>query len=289
MARRDQPYLSLYVQDFLTDEKLIECSASTTGVYIRLMCIMHKSETYGEILLKQKYKQSENQTKNFAIQIARQMPYEVLTIERALDELIEEEVLTLNGDSLIQKRMVKDHQLSETRAKAGKKGGLKKNNLARNFAKAKNEANTEIEYEYENDNILKEGGLEEENFLKENDEFFKISNSNFFKKISAFFSQTSEAQKMRMLGDLIRIHREGKLSDLSKQTNAYISYKHMTGESVHRWQNYVQEWQNENWVELLKKQNEKSNSKTKPISNGKISGTSAVISGTTYSEFADDC
>ena len=43
MALRDQPYLPLYVQDFLTDEKLAECSAMATGVYIRLMCIMHKS------------------------------------------------------------------------------------------------------------------------------------------------------------------------------------------------------------------------------------------------------
>ena len=60
MALRDQPYLPLYVQDFLTDEKLIECSASATGVYIRVMCIMHKSDPYGMILLKQKDKQTSS-------------------------------------------------------------------------------------------------------------------------------------------------------------------------------------------------------------------------------------
>ncbi len=54
MALRNQPYFPLYVQDFLTDEKLAECSAESTGVYIRLMCILHKSEEYGCILLKTK-------------------------------------------------------------------------------------------------------------------------------------------------------------------------------------------------------------------------------------------
>ena len=47
MALRDQPYIPLYVQDFMTDEKLNECSAATTEVYIRLMCVMHKSEKIG--------------------------------------------------------------------------------------------------------------------------------------------------------------------------------------------------------------------------------------------------
>ena len=41
MALRDQPYLPLYVLDFLVDEKLAYCSAESTGVYIRLMCILH--------------------------------------------------------------------------------------------------------------------------------------------------------------------------------------------------------------------------------------------------------
>jgi hypothetical protein len=66
MALRDQPYIPLYIQDFLTDEKLIECSAQATGVYVRLMCIMHKSEDYGKILLRQKDKQKPKQIENFA-------------------------------------------------------------------------------------------------------------------------------------------------------------------------------------------------------------------------------
>ena len=74
----------------MTDEKLAECSAETTGVYIRLMCLMHKSQEYGVILLKQKDKQTGKQISDFALKITRQMPYTTDTIERALAELLEE-------------------------------------------------------------------------------------------------------------------------------------------------------------------------------------------------------
>lgn len=167
MALRDQPYLPLYIQDFLTDERLNECSAESTGVYIRLMCIMHKSEDYGTILLKQKDKQTGKQTSDFATKLVRQMPYDADTIERALEELLEEEVLRIEGDYLYQKRMVKDGRLSDIRASAGKKGGRKKaeidfaNSFANDFAIAKSVANTEIEIEYENDNESV-GDIEEE-------------------------------------------------------------------------------------------------------------------------------
>lgn len=125
MALRDQPYLPLYVQDFLTDEKLNECSAESTGVYIKILCVMHKSNPYGTILLKQKDKQSENICLNFANKLARHLPYPLLIIEKALKELIEEDVLQLNGNSLSQKRMIRDYNISTKRAEAGKKGGKK--------------------------------------------------------------------------------------------------------------------------------------------------------------------
>lgn len=166
MALRNQPYLPLYVQDFLTDEKLIECTAESTGVYIRLMCILHKSDEYGCILLKQKDKQTDSNIKNFALKLAKQMPYDLSIIECSLKELIEEKVLILEEDILYQKRMRKDGILSDKRAEAGKKGASKK--VAKYFAKANNKANietneeanyqatpeNEIEYENEIDNDI---------------------------------------------------------------------------------------------------------------------------------------
>lgn len=164
MALRDQPYIPLYIQDFLTDEKLMECSAESTGVYIKLMCLMHKSEQYGTILLKQKDKQTDNQIKNFALKIARFLPFEIDVIERSLNELISEKVLQLEEDFLSQKRMIRDNNLSVIRSSVGSKGGKKTQenikDFATNFAKAKSKANyeyeNEIEIEYELDNNEKE-------------------------------------------------------------------------------------------------------------------------------------
>lgn len=166
MALRDQPYLPLYVQDFLTDEKLADCSAQSTGVYIRLMCLMHKSSKYGCILLKQKDKQNESTIQNFAFKLARQMPYTVDVIAAALEELLEEDVIQIEGDMLSQKRMVKDAKLSDTRSSAGKRGkkSTKKSerenfagDFASDFAEAKSQANTENENEIENETDNEEG------------------------------------------------------------------------------------------------------------------------------------
>jgi len=182
MALRNQPYFPLYVQDFMTDEKLNECSAKANGVYIRLMCLMHKSEEYGTILLKQKYKQNFNFAENlptdlpqqnwqqipfFAEQLSKQMPFSIEEISSGLEELLREKVVQIEGDILFQKRMVKDGILSDKRASAGLKGAKKTNskhqkeNFADNFAAANSSANNaanpeneiEIESEIETENI----------------------------------------------------------------------------------------------------------------------------------------
>ena len=147
MALRDQPYLPLYVMDFVTDEKLEQCSAESTGVYIRLMCYMHKSVPYGTVTLNQKCKSDGDAVAGFAKMLSRPMPYDTAVIERSLKELIEMGVLTLDGDVLIQKRMVRDSEISEKRAFAGSKGGKQKSSKS----EAKSKQNTENEIEIENE------------------------------------------------------------------------------------------------------------------------------------------
>lgn len=132
MALRDQPYLPLYVQDVLTDEKLIECSASSHGVYLRLLCILHKQQIYGLLCLKQKHKQSESKFENFAKMLAQQMPFEAKQIQEALEELDREGVIKIDTDNLIQKRMFEDGQLSLIRSENGKKGG---SNVTKQYGK----------------------------------------------------------------------------------------------------------------------------------------------------------
>lgn len=126
MSLRNQPYFPMYVQDFLTDEKLMECSALATGVFIKTMCIMHKSDQYGTILLKAKDKSHESQIKNFAHKLTKSLPWGIEIIEQGLDELVSENVMQIEGDLLIQKRMVKDNEISLKKAVAGKKGANKR-------------------------------------------------------------------------------------------------------------------------------------------------------------------
>jgi hypothetical protein len=150
MALRDQPYFPLYVQDFLTDEKLNCCSAATQGVYIKILCILHKQEEYGCILFKQKDKQTDDKLKNFALKFAKLLPFDSNTIHEALIELIDEGVLIIDGDKLYQKRMVKDGEISLTRSKAGKIGGGNPNLFKQNdkqMFKQKYKQNTENENE----------------------------------------------------------------------------------------------------------------------------------------------
>lgn len=161
MALRNQPYLPLYVNDFLTDEKLIRCSASTNGVYIRLMCQMHKSEEYGIFLIKDKDKISDDVIDDFARVFSQFSPYDSNTVRDAFQELLDEDVIYIYRNKLCQKRMIKDNEISEKRAISGKKGATEKwknnkdihNKFATEFAIAKPIANTEYDNEDINNNI----------------------------------------------------------------------------------------------------------------------------------------
>lgn len=201
MALRNQPYIPLYIQDIMTDEKLNECSASTHGIYIKgIMCLMHKSEEYGKILLKQKYKQNGSKYKNFACQLAKNLLYTEKEIEVALEELIREGVCYFDDDSLCQKRMIRDNEISLKRSVSGKIGGEKtKNNNTistkkqNNFALAKSEANSE----YENTN---EYVIEIKNDIVNRVENFKLEVGLYSypeKTLSDFFNYWSELNKSK--------------------------------------------------------------------------------------------
>ena len=150
MSLKNKPYLPLYIQDYLTDEKLNECNPASQGIYIKIMCLMTKSKEYGVILLEQKYQQNSSKVENFACKLVKHLTFTKEEIESALDDLIKNDVLQLNGDRLEQKRMIRDAYISDERAKAGKKGGDKAK-FAKGFAKAKNIANTDIDNDIEND------------------------------------------------------------------------------------------------------------------------------------------
>lgn len=212
MALRDQPYIPLYIQDFLTDEKLIECSAESTGVYIRLMCIMHKSEEYGTILLRQKEQQASQQDYNFAVKLSKYMPYSLETITQAIQELIEEGVIHINGCKLLQKRMIKDNNVSLVRAESGKKGGFATAKKVAS-ATAKKVANSEYEYISENVSV------------------------NVVKKRKSFIKPTIEEVKDYCI-------ERGNMVDADKWFDYYESNGWMVGKNkMKNWKAAVRTWE----------------------------------------------
>lgn len=182
MALRDQPYLPLYVQDFLTDEKLAECTASATGVYIRLMCLMHKSEQYGKILLRQKERQNKNIAEVFAQKLTKHMPFSESEIREAITELLEVGIIFYDDFALCQKRMIHDNEISCKRSKSGKKGAeitnrksLKKESERGGcFAEAKPSAKVRQNRENENE-IHSYENKDEISVLKEEESYSEIT------------------------------------------------------------------------------------------------------------------
>lgn len=172
MALRNQPYFPLYVQDYLTDEKLNLCSWQTQGIYIKILCILHKQKEYGCILFKQNDKQNEITCLDFASILIRNLPCQLNEMVSALNELIDNEVLVIDGNKLMQKRMYKDGKTSEARSQAGKKGGGNPNLFKQN-PKQKDKQITEDE-------------IEDENIIEIKDSIKVLCNGKFEKVLESF-------------------------------------------------------------------------------------------------------
>jgi hypothetical protein len=123
-ALRDQPYIPLYVQDLLSDEKLKYCSATAHGVYFLLICILHKQENYGCFLLEHEFKENKNKINGLSAMLSYQMPFKEEVIYEGISDLIKYKVMHLDGDMFFQKRMVRDGKISDAKAQSGKAGGL---------------------------------------------------------------------------------------------------------------------------------------------------------------------
>jgi len=221
MALRQQPYFPLYVQDYLTDEKLNLCSASAQGVYIKLLCIFHKSETYGGFLIKQKDKQTSNQIQNFAYKFAKLLSFDFETIEKALVELVEEDVLQLDTDFLSQKRMVRDFDISTKRSQAGKKGGGNPN-LFKQKNKQIDKQNPEYEIEIEN-------AIESDIVISKKNEWQNLSQKQWIKENCPSLLQMNKPITEEGLNKLVAefgmTKVEEKLTSMENMPNLRKKYK----------------------------------------------------------------
>ncbi len=234
MARTDDPYLPLYVDDWMNNLKLKECTPSAHGLMISIMCLMHKSQKYGVLELKQKYKQNESKIKNFASYLHKMTSFDVEDINLSLSELIENEVLIIEEDFLISRRMVKDAELSTKRSISGSQKGKQNDkqnneqitNQITNNKEAKEPANAGIGNGIGNGfvNRDREGVGEEgknpltqdrESLLK-NDSLTSGMINSFKRKFPEYLDDDADFRSCRLIA--VKLHKHLKLSGIAFDT-----------------------------------------------------------------------
>lgn len=173
------------------------CSWQTQGIYIKILCILHKQEIYGCILFKQNDKQKLSNINYFAEILVKNIPCQFNDMVIAIGELISNGVLIIDDERLYQKRMVKDGQISELRSSVAKKGGgnpILFKQSSKQKPKQKPKQNTEYEYEVENeDEIVNEYKSIINEWLKYKSD--KKQNYASFASIKKFYKQLFKLSK----------------------------------------------------------------------------------------------
>ena len=123
MSLRNQPYLPLYVNDVLTDEKLMYCSEGSQGVYFRLLCWLHKQQEYGVVRLRDEFKLKDtSKEERFAQMLSAPLSYPPEVILRGIRELETKKVINITEETLYQKRMIADAVRSKIQAENRSRG-----------------------------------------------------------------------------------------------------------------------------------------------------------------------
>jgi len=140
----------------------------------------------------------------------------------------EEKVLIIDGDFLIQKRMVKDAEISEKRATAGKKGGDVTNKSKpkdKKFATAKEVANSENEIEYVN---------ESESIIINEDLKTKKNQLTLLLCEKLGYSEMRYANRQRSISDFVKVKINSiqEYEDFGLNFRSYQEYKKLSGEAL---------------------------------------------------------
>jgi hypothetical protein len=119
MARMKHPWLKLFTGDILADEQLKSCSLAARGFFLYLLSLMHRSVRRGYLCQANGQPWTLDQLARMtgcSTQEAAHLTQELLTagVFSATDEQ--------NGRIIYSRRMVREADLSEKRADAGRKG-----------------------------------------------------------------------------------------------------------------------------------------------------------------------
>jgi hypothetical protein len=111
-----RPSFQFYPSDWLRDTALRTCSTGARGLWIDMICFMHEGSPYGHLKVNHKVIHPVN--------LASMVGATLSQVEGWLNELQEAGVYDLTNDGVIySRRMIRDENLRNMRAAAGKLGG----------------------------------------------------------------------------------------------------------------------------------------------------------------------
>jgi hypothetical protein len=110
------PWMKFYPQDWRSDERLRMCSLAARGLWIEMLCLMHRSEQYGLLLISGKAPTDA--------QLAVQAGCSADQIPDLLAELEQADVFSRTRKGVIySRRMMRDEKKAQNARKNGAKGG----------------------------------------------------------------------------------------------------------------------------------------------------------------------
>jgi hypothetical protein len=114
MSSKKLPAFQFYPGDWMKDPNLRRCTPAARGVWMDVLCLMHESETRGEL---------DWPIADFVSAINGDDE----TVRLGIEELIERKVIKLreNG-SMYSSRMVRDEEIRRSKVESGRSGGLAK-------------------------------------------------------------------------------------------------------------------------------------------------------------------
>ncbi len=109
-----QPWMKFFTRDWMADEALSSCSLGAQGLWMRMLCLMHRAAPQGHLLINGKRPTDDRLAASLGV------PVEIL--RGLLIELREAGVFSVtNGGVIYCRRMVRDSAISEKRSKAVQK------------------------------------------------------------------------------------------------------------------------------------------------------------------------
>jgi len=113
MSVDNNPAFQFYVKDYLTDTNLMACSDAAQGIWMRILCLMWLADDRGKL---------PDDIHYLSRVLGRTPDY----LTALLDELCLSKTFSREGKYIVNRRMLRQANLKQTRQKVGKLGGLKR-------------------------------------------------------------------------------------------------------------------------------------------------------------------